>query len=540
MLSLFLIAGATVLASYFYTRLRYLRFTQHAHIPQLPPNFLLGHLKTFREFTQRGIPDRHPDKIFEEMWVSMGRPPLMLVDLRPVSAPMVLVPSHDIAEQISKPTQMYPYSTTKSPTWTHMIPIIGESSILGKEGSDWKSLRRKYNQGFSSQHLFQLLPLILKKMAPFCDYLDKFSATGEEFSLEKLISNLTFDVIGAAVMEIDLHAQNTDRSKRSDLTRLFSDLVQTYSDDNNNFPWWIVPLTTLKRHRLAKNIDKLIKKEIQRKYVEVKEEAEGNRSWSILALSFQDTPSLTPQLLSETSDQVRTFLFAGHDTNTSMLQWAVYELSRTPRALKAVRSELDNVLGPDTDPATICSILAEGGQHLLPRMTYINAVIKETLRLHPPASTARMTEPGSGFTVKASTGEEYLMDGLVMYPCASIIQRDPRVFGDTADDWMPERWLGEAANKIPASAWRPFERGPRNCIGLELANLESRVIIAIIARKYDFTKTGLGEPVIDSNGLSILNSKGQYKVRSELYNTRKMTSKPVDGTTMKVKLATRA
>ncbi|KAI0813897.1 cytochrome P450 [Xylaria sp. FL0064] len=521
MLSLFLIAGATVLASYLYTRLRYLRFAQYAHIPQLPPNLLLGHLKAFGEFTQRGIPDRHPDKIFEEMWVSMGRPPLMLVDLRPVTAPMVLVPSHDIAEQISKPTQLYPYSTTKSPTWTHMIPIIGESSILGKEGSDWKNLRKKYNQGFTSQHLFQLLPLILKKMGPFCDYLDRFSATGEEFSLEKLISNLTFDVIGAAVMEVDLHAQNMDGSKQSELVRLFSDLVQTYSDDNNNFPWWIVPLTTLKRHRLAKRIDKLIKKEIQIKYAEVKEEAEGNRSWSILALSFQDTPSLTPQLLSETSDQVRTFLFAGHDTNTSMLQWAIYELSRTPRALKAVRSELDEVLGHDTDPATICSILAE----------------RETLRLHPPASTARMTKPGSGFVVKASTGEEYLMDGLIMYPCASIIQRDPGVFGDTADDWMPERWLGEAANSIPASAWRPFERGPRNCIGLELANLESRVIIAIIARKYDFTKTGLGEPVLDTSGLPILNSKGQYKVRSELYNTRKMTSKPVDGTTMKVKLA---
>ncbi|KAI1346032.1 cytochrome P450 [Xylaria sp. FL0043] len=540
MLLLFLIAGATVLASYFYTRLRYLRFAQYAHIPQLPPSLLLGHLKAFGEFTQRGIPDRHPDKIFEEMWVSIGRPPLMLVDLRPVTAPMVLVPYHDIAEQISKPTQLYPYSTTKSPTWTHMIPIIGESSILGKEGSDWKNLRKKYNQGFTSQHLFQLLPLILKKMGPFCDYLDRFSATGEEFSLEKLISNLTFDVIGAAVMEVDLHAQNMDGSKQSELVRLFSDLVQTYSDDNNNFPWWIVPLTTLKRHRLAERIDKLIKKEIQIKYAEVKEEAEGNRSWSILALSFQDTPSLTPQLLSETSDQVRTFLFAGHDTNTSMLQWAIYELSRTPRALKAVRSELDEVLGRDTDPATICSILAERGQHLLPRMTYINAVIKETLRLHPPASTARMTKPGSGFVVKASTGEEYLMDGLIMYPCASIIQRDPGVFGDTADDWMPERWLGDAANSIPASAWRPFERGPRNCIGLELANLESRVIIAIIARKYDFTKTGLGEPVLDTNGLPILNSKGQYKVRSELYNTRKMTSKPVDGTTVKVKLAVNA
>jgi len=69
------------------------------------------------------------------MWASMGRPPLMLVDLRPVNLPMLLISSHSIAEQISKPTKLFPLSTPKSPTWTHMIPIIGSASILGREVS---------------------------------------------------------------------------------------------------------------------------------------------------------------------------------------------------------------------------------------------------------------------------------------------------------------------------------------------------------------------------------------------------------------------
>lgn len=79
------------------------------------------------------LTDRLLDKIFEEMWVFMGRPPVMLVDLRPVNPPMVLVPSHSIAEQISKPSTLFPLSIPKSPTWTHMIPLIGETSILGRE-----------------------------------------------------------------------------------------------------------------------------------------------------------------------------------------------------------------------------------------------------------------------------------------------------------------------------------------------------------------------------------------------------------------------
>jgi len=52
--------------------------------------------------------------------------------------------------------------------------------------------------------------------------------------------------------------------------------MQTFNDDKNNLPWWIVPLTTLKRHRLAKRIDLLIKDMIKQKYTELKEEAEGN------------------------------------------------------------------------------------------------------------------------------------------------------------------------------------------------------------------------------------------------------------------------
>lgn len=79
--------------------------------------------------------DSQTDRIFEEIRISLGRPPLMLIDLRPIVPPLVLVPSHSMAEQISKQSDLFPLSTPKSPTWTHMIPMIGETSILGKEVS---------------------------------------------------------------------------------------------------------------------------------------------------------------------------------------------------------------------------------------------------------------------------------------------------------------------------------------------------------------------------------------------------------------------
>lgn len=60
MFKLLLIAAGTLLASYLYTRLRYVRDRQYAHIPQLPNHLLWGHLKTFGEYMSRGIHDRHP------------------------------------------------------------------------------------------------------------------------------------------------------------------------------------------------------------------------------------------------------------------------------------------------------------------------------------------------------------------------------------------------------------------------------------------------------------------------------------------------
>lgn len=57
----------------------------------------------------------------------------------------------------------------------------------------------------------------------------------------------------------------------------------------------------------------------------------------------------------------------------------------------------------------------------------------------------------------------------MLYLTHSIIQCDAAVFDDTADVFVPERWLQQGApDKIPAGAWRAFERGPRGCIGQEL------------------------------------------------------------------------
>ena len=276
-----------------------------------------------------------------------------------------------------------------------------------------------------------------------------------------------------------------------------------------------------RRAALAREVNRHLQGIVRQKYKELHSNLGGasSKSRSVLALSLKDTETLTPAILNETCDQLQTFMFAGHDTTSILLSWVFYELSRTPQALEAVRTELDDLLGPDAGPATIRARLVDNPD-LVQQMPYINAVIKETLRLHPSAGTARVIPKGSGFHVRMPDGSQQCLDGLMIYNCQALIHTDPKVYGDTATTFVPERWLAghDAYQEIPAGAWRPFERGPRSCIGMELVHIEARVIVALAARRYDFVKVGLGEVVLDEKGQPSPDDKtGQYTVREEIY-----------------------
>ncbi len=283
----------------------------------------------------------------------------------------------------------------------------------------------------------------------------------------------------------------------------------------------MMPRVHLARRRLGVRISDRLGVIVNRHWEETEAgahlEGSRSRSRSFLALSIQDIESLTPEIMEETCDQLKTFLFAGHDTTSTTIIWTIYELSRTPHALKAVRDELDRLFGQGAarDPAIVhAKLLAPGGDEIIRQMTYISAVLKEVMRLYPPAGSIRTSEPASGSVVKTTQGE-YNLDGNWIYLNHRPIQRDRAVFGETTDDFVPERWL--QSDGFPAGSWRLFERGPRNCIGQELANIEARVILAMLARRFDFVEVGLGEVDLDENGQPTLNDKAQFRVKLELY-----------------------
>jgi cytochrome P450 len=270
-----------------------------------------------------------------------------------------------------------------------------------------------------------------------------------------------------------------------------------------------------------------IKKCIQAKFDAIQAGDGNSKDRSVLALALKDIDNLTPTVLQSIADQVKTFMFAGHDTTSILLQRLFYALSTHPGCLAKIRAEHDAIFG-DSDPR---EVLLARPDETMKALVYTSACIKEALRLWPPAGSARMSH--NGLKIRTSNGEDVCLDGCVLYICHYIIQRDPKVYGETANDFVPDRWVDDSdtssatveqdgsatgANNIPISAWRAFERGPRNCIGQELANLEARAILACTIRRYDFVKVGRGEVATDEKGQPIVDEKGVYKTKSELIN----------------------
>ncbi|MGW0469392.1 cytochrome P450 [Streptomyces sp. NPDC003027] len=179
----------------------------------------------------------------------------------------------------------------------------------------------------------------------------------------------------------------------------------------------------------------------------------------------------------EIRDETVTLYIGGHETTSSTLVWAWYLLSRHPRVRDALAEELDRVLG-DQEP----------GFDDYARLTYTQAVVKETLRLYPTVwLITGIAKEG------ASLGGTPIPPGTRVWTSQWATHRDGRWFTDP-DEFRPERWHtadsateDEPPEEIPEYAWFPFGGGPRVCLGTRFAMVEAVLVLAVLARRFTLT-----------------------------------------------------
>ena len=541
---------------------------RYQEIPQLPRHPIWGNLVNIGE-KLNPVLRRHSDYAFEEIWNSLGNPPAFLMDLHPVDRAFLIIADPVLAEEISQPNATFKYSLPKSDTMMAMHRLVGLESLIIAEGEEWQTLRRRFNKGFSPQHLHTLDSLIISKTQVFVDRLKQLAELQEPFLLKDYAQDLTTDIITTVAIEKDYHAQTSPDGVGSKgalgmltASRLLSKLVYPEGRGFNPFIYFdpVRPIRSwfyeqvFDRELAARVREQIaLERKLDNEKASTSEKLTTlQRSIIRLALSGLEPDAA---LIRSTVAQIKSFLFAGQDTTATLIQWLCFELSKaswsptSASILEKLTEEHDAVFGTRGGPFNALEQLDEAGCKeteaiLGNRLPYTTAFIKETLRLHPPAGTLRRVHG-----VSARTPPVYLkmptisdeeknvqVNGLRIYSAHHLIHRNKAVWGPDAHVFRPERWFDEEyMSKIPTGAWRPFERGPRNCIGQELAWVEAKVVVCAVARGFRWEKVGYSGKT-QTETMEIPRGDGTDDPEREVWSVYQVTSTPLDGMKMKLHL----
>jgi cytochrome P450 len=168
-------------------------------------------------------------------------------------------------------------------------------------------------------------------------------------------------------------------------------------------------------------------------------------------------------------DEVVTMFLAGHETGAAAISWAVYLLAEHPACRATLHQELDAALG-DVFP----------DQRALESLPYLKRVLSESLRLYPPAYRISRTS-----LRRATLGAFTIEPGTEVVISQWSVHRSARYY-DAPHEFRPERWTPELRAALPRFAWFPFGGGPRTCIGDSFALMESGIVVAALARAFEF------------------------------------------------------
>lgn len=169
-------------------------------------------------------------------------------------------------------------------------------------------------------------------------------------------------------------------------------------------------------------------------------------------------------------DEFITFFGAGQETTANTLSFCFIEIAKNPSIAEKLRDEIDSVLG-DRNEIT---------NEDLNNLNYVSCVIKETLRLWPPAQG----------TIRVVDSNDFKINGIHI-PKNTFIHLNPYLCGKQAEsfpdplEFKPERFMTKN-DSITAYNYFPFSLGPRNCIGQNFAKIEMKIILTKLIKNFDF------------------------------------------------------
>jgi len=332
--------------------------------------------------------------------------------------------------------------------------LVG-NGLVTSEGDFWRRQRRLAQPAFHRQRVSSYGEVMV-------DYATRISdkwRPGETRDIHPDMLRLTLEIVVKTLFDADV---SDDADK---VGRILSELVKPFASQAT-LKWILnnrLPTPAHRRfHRAVGEIDKVIYRIITER------RNSGYDQGDLLSMLLQAHDDDGSQMTdSQLRDEVMTLFLAGHETTALALSWGWYLLATNPEVERRFHAELDEVLA---------GRLPEVSD--LARLRYTEMIVKETLRLYPPA-----------YAVGREPIEECVIGGYRVPRNTQIFafqwatHRDPRYF-DNPDLFDPDRWTTEFSDKLPKYAYFPFGGGPRQCIGNYFSMMEILLLLATIGRRF--------------------------------------------------------
>ncbi|URD80901.1 cytochrome P450 [Musa troglodytarum] len=348
--------------------------------------------------------------------------------------------------------------------------LLGKGLVL-VEGSEWARHRRVVNPAFKMDKLKLLtgpMAECAKSMLEGWSDLAVQAADGRgEIEVAKQFQELTADIISHTAFGSSYVDGKEVFFAQKQLQMLAAASILDIEIPGHRYLPTDRNITKWKLERRVKNT--LVR--IIRGRLEASNSSFGNDLLGVMMEASQQQRGQTMSM-DEIIDECKTFFFAGHETTSHLLTWAMFLLSTNPDWQERLRAEVLQECGLQTPNADV-----------LNHLKLVTMVLLETLRLYGPV-----------VQIARKAGKDMVLgnisipkDTAVMIPIM-MIHRSKEIWGEDANEFNPLRF----ENGISKAAAHPnallaFSIGPRACIGQDFAMLEAKTVMAMILQRFSFS-----------------------------------------------------
>eukprot|EP00117_Sycon_ciliatum_P047634 scpid49322/ scgid2474/ Leukotriene-B(4) omega-hydroxylase 1; CYPIVF2; Cytochrome P450 4F2; Cytochrome P450-LTB-omega; Leukotriene-B(4) 20-monooxygenase 1 len=441
-----------------------------------PSHWLLGHSKQ--------IGDRKNLRTIRQKWIETN-PRLYRTKITFLFQSVNLIHAETVVGVLrsSAPKHNYFYGFLK--------PWLGEG-LLVSNGQKWARDRRLLTHCFH----FDILRDYVEVYTDACGImLQKWSescARGESVDVTVSCTMLTLDVILRCAMGFESDCQmedgkssggNTLASRYAKAVVYIANAILQRQSNLLHHSDFLFSLTSEGR-KLTQELK--VSKEMSQHLIQERKAAlqeSGGKSAAecrdfldvLLTVEDEDGNGLTDE---EVREQVDTFLFRGHDTTASALQWALYHLAQHPEFQEKCRSEVKAVVldGKDVSSGT-CVTACISHEHL-GKLKYLTQCLKESMRISTPVPF-----------IGRETQEDVTINNMFI-PCGATADLSLLDIHMCEEHWPeplkfdPERFSPDQSQGRHPYSYVPFSAGPRNCIGQSMAMDELKTSLAMVLMHY--------------------------------------------------------